>query len=118
MQDELDKHLQFLFQEKSCDLPEEPFLSNMLKLIQRRQSLLLFRQKLILFLGFSCFAFLSPLLIKGSILLSSGLSGIFEAAGNFLDTPAGMLSGILCSIVLVFILKRRPLSTFLAALNR
>jgi hypothetical protein len=112
MQDELDKNLQLLFQEQSRNLPEEPFLSNMLKIIKKQKSRRVFKQRMILVLGFVCCAILSQILIKGSILLSSYLNGIFEAAGGFLDKPAGMLTAILCCTLLLFIFKRRLISPF------
>jgi hypothetical protein len=39
MLDELDKNLQSLFYEKTQELPEEPFIGNLLKRIQRRRFL-------------------------------------------------------------------------------
>jgi hypothetical protein len=110
MQDELDENLQLLFQEQSRNLPEEPFLGNMLKLIHKRQSRRVFKQRMVLVLGFACCAVLSPILIKGSIVLSSHLNLIIEAAGGFLDKPAGIITAVLCCILLLFIFKRRLIS--------
>jgi hypothetical protein len=107
MQDELDKNLQTLFREQSQGLPEEPFFGNMVILIKRQHSRRIFRQRLILILGFVCCVFLSPLLIKASILLSGGLNGIFMAAGNILDTPAGSLFAVLCALLLLLFMRRR-----------
>jgi hypothetical protein len=107
MQDELDRNLQSLFQEKSRTLPEEPFLSDMLKLIDRHQSRRVFRQRLILVLGFACCAILSPFLIKGSILLSGAVNMILRAAENLLSTPTGMLAAALFALLVLFIKRRQ-----------
>jgi hypothetical protein len=109
MQDELDKKVQSLFRQGSQSLPEEPFFGNMLKLVKRRQSRRVFRQRLILVLGFSCCAVLSPFLIKGSILLSDGLNRLLEAAGHFWNTPVGMATAALCALLLL-IFRRRLIS--------
>jgi hypothetical protein len=106
MQDELDKDLQFLFQEKSRNLPEEPFLDNMRKLVERRQfqrSLMQFTMLLSILL---CGARFSPILIKYSIMLSGVLNAFFEAAGNAFSMPAGMAAAGLGAL-LVFIFKSR-----------
>jgi hypothetical protein len=107
MQEELDKNLQTLFREQSHNLPEEPFLSNMLKLVKKQHSRQIFRRRLIRILGFVCCVFLSPLLIKTSILLSGGINGVIAAAGNILDTPAGALSAVLCALLLFFFMRRQ-----------
>jgi len=106
MPDDLDKDLQVLFGEQSQILPEEPFVGKTLRLIEKHRSRRVFMQRLILVLGFTCCALLSPFLIKGSMLLTSGLNSFFEIAGNYLATPLGMLIAGLCTLsFLVF--KRR-----------
>jgi hypothetical protein len=106
MQDQLDSNLQSLFLEKRGSLPEEPFLSNVVKLIERHQSRQAFRKKLMLVLGLCICVFFSPLLIKSSILLSGAINQLFALAGNFLNTPTGACAGALCAL-LVFAIRPR-----------
>ncbi len=98
MLDDLDKDLQTLFKENYQALSEEPFTTRTLKLIERWRSRRVFIQRLILALGFLCAAVLSPLLIRGSILLTTGLDRFFELTGDFLATPAGILVAGLCAL--------------------
>jgi hypothetical protein len=109
MQDELDKDLRSLFEEKCRSLPEEPFLGNTLGLIEKRQSRRIFMRRLIYVLGLACCALLSPILIKGSTLLSGGLGALFGAVNGFVNTPMGMTSAALCALVIMF-LKQRQIS--------
>jgi hypothetical protein len=107
MQSDLDKDLKILFEEHTQALPEEPFVSQTLRMLKRRQSLLRFMQRLILVLGLACFAYLSPFLIKGSILLTNVLNSFFELTGDHLATPAGML--LAGAAALSFLLLKRRL---------
>lgn len=111
MQDELDKNLQALFQEKRRRLPEEPFLGNMLRIIQRRQSRRIFIQRLLWILVFAYCAGLSPFLIKGSVLVSIGLNAFIGKAGAFMATPIGMGTAAF-GLLLLGIFKRRWISQF------
>jgi hypothetical protein len=104
MQDQMDNDLLSLFREKSRSLPEEPFLSNLVQLIERHHARQVFRKRLTLVLGLCICVFVSPLLIKSSILLSGALNQLFALAGNFLNTPAGTCAGALCAL-LVFVLR-------------
>ena len=70
MQDELDKDLRSLFEEKCRSLPEEPFLGNTRRLIEQRQSRRIFMRRLAYLLGLACCALVSPILIEGSMALS------------------------------------------------
>lgn len=107
MQDELDQKLRSLFEEKSGGLPEEPFLGNTMRLIEKRQSRRIFMQRLVYVLGLACCALLSPFLIKGSMLLSAGLTALFGAINGFVNTPMGMTSAALCALVILFIKQRQ-----------
>lgn len=111
MQDELDKDLQSLFLERSQNLPEEPFLSRTIEIIQKRHSRRVFLQRLILAIGICFCAFLSPVIVRGSILLSSVFNRLFNCAGEFLDKPAVMAAAVVCTL-LVLIVKRRLISRF------
>jgi len=106
MQDEVDKDLQSLFEGERRSLPEEPYLGNILRLIERRRFRRVCMQWLILVLGFLCCALISPILIQGSILLSNGLNRFFESASNFLATPEGLITAAL-GVLLLLIFKRR-----------
>jgi len=106
MKSDLDKDLKILFEKHTQALPEEPFVSRTLSPLKRRQSRRLFMQRFILVLGFACFAYLSPFLIKGSILLTNGLNKFFELTGNHLASPAGMLIAGIAALSFL-LLKRR-----------
>jgi hypothetical protein len=110
MQDELDKILESIFCEQSQNLPEEPFLSNTLRLVKKHRSRQIFRQNLILLLGIVCCALLSRFFITGSIVLSGYLDRIFETTGIFLNKPAGILAAVLCCALLLLVFKRRLIS--------
>jgi hypothetical protein len=112
MQDELDKSLQLLFQEQSRNMPEEPFLSGMFRIIEKHRRRRAFLQALIPFLGFACCAVLSPFLVKGSVILSEYIAWIFNMTGNLLDRPAGRFATALCCIVLLGLFRRRLFSAF------
>jgi len=107
MQDELDKNLQSLFEERSGNLPEEPFLGNTLRLIEKRQSRRVFMQRLNYALGLACCALLSPLLINGSMVLSGGLNALLGAINGFVNAPMGMTSAALCALVILFFKQRK-----------
>jgi hypothetical protein len=111
MQPELDKDLLSLFEDEKQSLPEEPFLGNVLKLIEKRRSKRIFMQIVICFAGIACCAFLSPFLIKASIVLSDGLNAVFGAIGSFVDTPRGVFASTICALLLIFI-SRRQISRF------
>lgn len=107
MQDELDKNLQTLFQEKIQSLPVEPFLSIVLKRIERQRSRQVILQMLLPVLGLACCALLSPFLIKGSVLLSNGLNFIFETAGAFSSRPAGLATAAVSALLFIILKPRR-----------
>jgi len=107
MQDELDKNLRSLFEEQSSSLPEEPFLGNTLRLIEKRQSRRIFMQRLIYVLGLAFCALLSPFLIKGSMVLSGSLNALLGAINSFVNTPVGMTSAASCALVILFIKQRQ-----------
>jgi hypothetical protein len=111
MQDELDKNLQSLFEEKCRSLPEEPFLGNTLRLIEKRQSRSLFMRRLAYVPGLAGCVLLSPVLIKGSMMLSGGLNTLFSAVNGFVNTPMGMTSAVLCTLLLL-LFNRRQISRF------
>jgi hypothetical protein len=111
MQDELDKNLQSLFHERTQSLPEEPFIGNLLKRIQRRRFRKVILQSLLLVLGLACCVALSPLLIKGSIMLSNALNAIFGHAGAFMATRTGMITSA-CVALLLFVLKPKRFFRF------
>jgi|WetSurMetagenome_2_1015567.scaffolds.fasta_scaffold51634_2 hypothetical protein len=112
MQDELDKDLQSLFREQSRNLPEEPFLSDTLRLVKKRRARRILEQNLILLLAVIVCALSSRLIIKGSILLSGYLDWIFKLAELFMDRPAGILIIALCSAISLLIFRRRIISAF------
>ena len=107
MQQEVDKDLQSLFEGKSRSLPEEPFLGNILRLIERQRFRRVCMQWLILVMGLLCCALMSPIFIKGSILLSNGLGRLFESAENFFAAPEGMIAAVLGG--LLFLISKRRL---------
>jgi hypothetical protein len=111
MQDEMEENLQSLFHERTQKLPEEPFIGNLLKRIQRRRYLKTVLQSLLLGAGLACCAALSPLLIKGSIVLSNTLNGIFARAEVFFATRTGMIT-VACLTLLLFILKTKRILRF------
>jgi hypothetical protein len=113
MDEELDTNLRTLFREQRQKLPEEPFLSNMLKLIEKQRSRQAFRHKFILVLALACCAFLSPLFIRGSILLSGYVGRSFEAFRGFVEMPAGVLIAVLCCMLLIIFFRRRLVMTFI-----
>ena len=98
MQDELDRNLQSLFRRHSQTLPEEPFLRNMLKLLEKQQARRIWKLRLVQAAAFACCALLSPFLIKGSEMLSDGLNLLFNMAEAFIATPAGMIIAGLCAL--------------------
>jgi hypothetical protein len=112
MQDELDRGLQSLFREQSRNLPEEPFLSDTLRLIKKRGTLRVLEQNLILLLAVIVCAISSRFIIKCSIFLSGYLDWIFKTAGLIMDRPAGTLIVALCCAVLCLIFRRRIISAF------
>jgi hypothetical protein len=63
--------------------------------------------------GLACCALLSPLLIKGSMVLSGGLNALLGAINGFVNTPMGMTSAALCALVILFF-KQRKISGFRA----
>ena len=111
MQDELDQNLQSLFHEKNQDLPEEPFIGSVLKRIQRRRFRKIILRSLLLVVGLACCAALSPLLIKGSVVLSNTLNAILGHAGAFLATRTGMITAP-CLALFLFVLKPRRFFRF------
>jgi hypothetical protein len=111
MQDELDKDLRFLFEEKCRSLPEEPFLGNTLRRIEKRQSRRILMRRLAYVLGLACCAVLSPLFIKGSMVLSGGLNALVGMVNGFVNTSAGMTTTALCALLLLFF-NRRQISRF------
>jgi hypothetical protein len=113
MQDELDRGLQTLFREQSRNLPEEPFLSDTLKLIKKGRARRVLEQNLILLLAVIACALLSRCFIKGSILLSGYLDWIFKTAELFMDRPVGILIVALCGAVLLLIIRRRIISALI-----
>jgi hypothetical protein len=112
MQDELDKNLHSLFQERRSSLPEEPFLKNTLKLIERKRARRMFAQRAVFAAGICFIALLSPYLLKGSALISGGLNSLFEIAGSFMTSPRGIACAAFCALLL-FIFKRRWVSTLI-----
>ena len=104
------RELQHFFRQRCCNRAQweiRAMAEKMLKLVKKQHSRRIFRQRLIRILGFVCCVFLSPLLIKTSILLSGGINGVIAAAGNILDTPAGTLSAVLCALLLFFFMRRQ-----------
>lgn len=98
MQDELDRNLQSLFRQHSQTLPEEPFLRNMLKLLEKQQARRMWKLRFVQAAAFACCALLSPFLIKGSEMLSGGLNLLFNMTEAFIATPAGMIVAGLCAL--------------------
>jgi hypothetical protein len=112
MLDELDTNLHSLFQEKRDHLPAEPFLNNIVKLIERRRAWRVFVQRAALVIGIIICAWVSPYMIKGSALISGGLNVLFQAAGNFIHTPTG-LAAAAAGALLLFLFKRRWISSLI-----
>jgi hypothetical protein len=112
MQDELDKNLHSLFQERRSSLPEEPFLGNMLKLIERKRAQRVFARRAVLVLGIIIIALLSPYMIKGSAIISGGLNAFFEITGSLMASPRGITCTAFC-VLLIFIFKRRWFSALI-----
>ena len=112
MQNEFDKNLHSLFQEQRESLPEEPFLKDVVKRIERRRARNVFIQYAILVIGICIVAWSSPYLIKGSALLSNELDVLFKLAGSLIKTPTGMLSAA-AVILFLFIFNRRRFSLFI-----
>ncbi len=104
MRDELDKNLQSLFEEKSRSLTEEPFLGNILRLIEKKRRSRRVVRWLAYVLGFACCAYLSPFLIKGSVVLSAHLRDIFSAINSCVTSPVGMSVTV---FILIFVSFRR-----------
>ena len=111
MQDERDADLLELFQQQEQKLPDEPFVGNLIKRIENSRSRIVMGQRLVFILGFAGCALLSPYLIKGSILLSSGLNAIFHTGRHLLSTPLGTLSAIFGAMLILFF-NRGRLSRF------
>jgi hypothetical protein len=112
MQDELDQNLHSLFQERRNSLSEEPFIANTLKLLEKKRARRVFAQRVILGIGIIIIAVLSPYLVKGSTLISSGLNILFEIAGGFMASPRGIACAAGCAL-LIFIFKRRWFSALI-----
>ena len=112
MHNELDKNLQSIFWEQSRNLSEEPFLSDVLRLIKRRRARSFLQQNLILLLAVIVCALLSRFFVKGSILLSGYLDWLFKTAELFVDRPEGILIIALCGAVSLLIFRRRIISPF------
>ena len=111
MHDQLDKNLQSLFHERTQNLPEEPFIGNLLKRIERRRFRKIILRSLLLLAGLACCAALSPFMIQGSIVLSATLNDIFGHAGTFLATRAGMITAA-SLVLLLLILKPKRIFRF------
>lgn len=107
MQDDLDRNLQSLFLEHNQSLPEEPFLTNTIKLLEKQQARRVWAQRFAFALALFCCFLLSPFLLKGTELLSSGLDLLFNATGAFMARPVGMLITGLCA--LLFLIFNRKL---------
>ena len=58
-------------------------------------------------LGLACCALLSPLLIKGSMVLSGGLNALLGAVNGFVNAPMGMTSAALCALLLLLFNQRQ-----------
>jgi hypothetical protein len=110
MQDPLDQNLKSMFEEQKLNLPEEPFLGDTLKLIERRRSRRIVLQRLAYLLGLALCVYLSPFLIKGSTLLSGGLNAAFAAVSSFVTTSLGM--SIVAIALLFLFFRRRRISRF------
>lgn len=108
MHDEMDPEIQRLFEEHSRRLAEEPFLSNTLNCLRRRQTQRDLLHKVLLVLGLACCVLLSPFFVKGSVLLSE-----YVGRGlGYLESPIAFVIGG----VLLIILARRKLIFVLARL--
>jgi hypothetical protein len=112
MQDELDTNLQSLFQERREDLPDEPFLGNMLELIERKRVRRVLVHRVVRILGICIIASLSPYLVKGSTLISVALNGSLSIIGSFMTSPRGIACAALCALLL-FVFKRRWFSALI-----
>lgn len=111
MQDDLDRNLQSLFHEHNQDLPEEPFLTSITELLEKQQARRIWGQRLAFALALFCCYLLSPVLLYGAGLLSSGLDLLFNATGAFITTPVGMLIIGLCVLPLL-IFNRKLISEY------
>ena len=98
MQDDLDRNLQSLFHEHNQNLPEEPFLTNILRLLEKQQARKIWERRLAFMLALFCCFLLSPFLLRGAELLSSSLDLLFNSISALLITPAGMLIACLCAL--------------------
>jgi hypothetical protein len=98
MQDDLDRNLQSLFHEHSQNLPEEPFLTDLIKLLEKEQAWKIWERRLVFLLALFCCFLLSPFLLRGAELLSSGLDLLFDATCSLIATPKGMLIAGLCAL--------------------
>jgi len=104
MPDELDVDLKALFEEESRRLPGEPFLGDMLRLLEKRRFRRIMLRRLAYVLVLACAAGLSPFLIDASTMLSLGVNELFSAVNRLVNTSAGMSIAL---VVLLLILFRR-----------
>ena len=106
MPNELDTRLQSMFEEQGRGLPEEPFLANTLKLIEKKRSRRMFLRRLAYLPGIACCAFLSPFLIKGSVVMSGGLDAAFAVVNGIVNTIPGMSIAVI-ALLIVFSRRRQ-----------
>ena len=105
----LDKDLQTLFRDSRPDFDAEPFVSATAKLIASQRARGTFARRLLQALGLVFIGLLSPLLIEGSLLLSSALDYLFDVTGRLLATPAGTIIAVLLAIPLILFNRKRIL---------
>lgn len=105
MRDELDRDLLAIFEARSARLPEEPFLGETLKLIEKTRSRRVLMRRLGLIPAIFLCAFLSPYLIQGSTMLSGGLNAVLEAVSGFIGMSPAVSIAVLC--VLLFFNRRQ-----------
>jgi hypothetical protein len=104
MHDEMDPGLRLLFEEQNGMLAEEPFLSNTLHRLKRRQVQQDFLHKILFVLALACCALLSSFFIRGSILLSEYVSIGLRYFEGLLEMP---IVSILCGVLLIILTRRK-----------
>ena len=110
MPEELDRDLQALFQDHTRDLNDEPFVGSTLARIESQRARMTLGRLLLQAVGFIGLGLVSPLLIEGSVWLSSGLNGLFALAGKLLGTPLGAFIAVLGSIPFFVVRRKRRMA--------
>jgi hypothetical protein len=96
-----DPLLEGLFSREHTHLPAEPFSSTTLKAVAAERKRALLTRRLTQAAGVLALIALSPVLIRGSVWLSTTLDEVFALASSWLAEPVGMAAAGLVAVAVL-----------------